>query len=69
MIINNNNNIESLATVTKLQIMYAVHLSNMKFCIVDMLQPVQFLHTQGPSVTPKIATLLLVLHTSNVEFC
>ena len=66
---NNNNNNESLATVPKLQILYAVHLSSMNFCIVDMLQTVQLLHTQGPSVTPKIATPLIVLHTSHVEFC
>jgi len=66
---NNNNNVESLATVPKLQIRYAVHLSSMKFCTVDMLQTVQLLHTQGPSVTPKIETPLLVLHTSHVEFC
>jgi len=66
---NNNNNVESLATVPELQILYAVHLSSLKFCTVDMLQTVQLVHTQEPSVTPKIATPLLVLHTSYVEFC
>lgn len=66
---NNNNKVESLATVPKLQILYAVHLFSMKVCTVDMSQTVLLLHTQGPSVTPKIATPLLVFHTSHVEFC
>ena len=48
-----------LLLLQKLQIPYAVHLSSMKFCIVDMLQIFQLLHTQGPTVTPKIATPLL----------
>jgi hypothetical protein len=67
--INNNTittNTESLATVTKLQILYVVHPSSLKIYIVDTLQTGELLHTQRPNVAPKTAKPLLVLHTSHV---